>query len=163
MLRLFDIAEMNAIDEVIADAADAPDRPTLVLVHTHIGMGSTVVDTTAAHGAPLGTAGAAAAREVLRWDHPPFEIPLGVYDHWHGAVAERAQQHSNWTAAMARYRSAEPALCADMNESSLAASPTAGAMRSRASSPASGSPPARHPGRPSTCWQQSSQARPGLG
>lgn len=113
VLRLFDVAEMDAIDEVVADAADEPDRPTLVLVHTHIGVGSPVVDTAAAHGAPLGAAGAAAARETLGWDHQPFEIPASVYDHWRHAVTQRAQAHSEWMDAMARYRAAEPDLAAE--------------------------------------------------
>lgn len=113
VLRLFDVADAAAIDEVVADAAADVDRPTLVIVHTHIGVGSPVVDTAAAHGAPLGEAGAASAREALGWVHPPFEIPDAVYDNWRQGVATRARAHTEWCAAMDRYRRAHPDLAAE--------------------------------------------------
>jgi transketolase len=113
VLRLFDVADAAAIDEAVSDAAADADRPTLVIVHTHIGVGSPVVDTAAAHGAPLGETGAASAREALGWAHRPFEIPGTVYDHWRQGVSARARAHTEWRAAMDRYRTAHPDLAAE--------------------------------------------------
>jgi transketolase len=113
VLRLFDVADAAAIDEAVSDAAADADRPTLVIVHTHIGVGSPVVDTAAAHGAPLGETGAASAREALGWAHRPFEIPGTVYDHWRRGVSARARAHTEWRAAMDRYRTAHPDLAAE--------------------------------------------------
>ncbi|MFP3899741.1 MAG: transketolase [Acidimicrobiia bacterium] len=113
VLRLFDVADAAAIDEVVADAQADGDRPTLVIVHTHIGMGSPVVDTAAAHGAPLGEAGAASARRALGWPHRPFEIPQAVYDHWREGVSGRARARTEWLAAMDRYRTSHPELAAE--------------------------------------------------
>lgn len=110
VLRLFDVADLNAIDEVVTEATEDSDRPTLAIVHTHIGVGSPVVDTAAAHGAPLGSAGAAATREALGWEHPPFEVPAAVYDHWHTAVSQQARARTGWLDAMARLRAAHPTL-----------------------------------------------------
>ena len=113
--RLYDAGEVDAVDTAIADVIDEPDRPSLVIVHTHIGMGSAVVDTAAAHGAPLGAAGAEAARAALGWEHPPFVVPNAVYDHWRQATMERAAAHDRWLATMEAYRAAEPGLAAEFD------------------------------------------------
>ena len=63
------------IDQAIAAAVAETSRPSLVLVHSHIGYGSPVQDTAKAHGEPLGEDGVAKTRETLGWSHPPFEIP----------------------------------------------------------------------------------------
>jgi Transketolase len=76
------VNDLASIDRAVAEAMAETDRPTLVLVHSHIGIGSPLQDTSKAHGAPLGAANAEMARHHLAWQHPPFEIPPAVYDHW---------------------------------------------------------------------------------
>ena len=113
--RLYDVGELDAIDEVIADALDEPDRPTLVVVHSHIGVGSPVVDTAAAHGSPLGSEGADAAREALGWTYEPFVVTDQVYDHWRAAVGLRASAHDDWRRRVERYRSEQPGLAREFD------------------------------------------------
>ncbi|MFU8840623.1 MAG: transketolase [Nitriliruptoraceae bacterium] len=99
---------------VALDAARADtERPTIVIVRTHIGYGSPKQDDAAAHGAPLGAEAVAATREALGWSYGPFEIPAHVYDHWHAHVAERARAHAAWQASFTSYRAAYPDLAAE--------------------------------------------------
>lgn len=79
-------------NEEIATAierARADDRPSLIACKTVIGKGApTKAGSHKVHGAPLGEAEIAAAREALGWSEPPFEIPQEVSAAWH-KIAER--------------------------------------------------------------------------
>ena len=79
--------------EQVAAALSASMRsrkPTLIACRTIIGLGApTKAGTNAAHGAPLGTAEAAAAKQALGWTAPPFTVPEDLAGKWH-AVGERS-------------------------------------------------------------------------
>jgi transketolase len=76
--------------------AKASDRPTLIACRTTIGFGApTKAGTAATHGAPLGAAEIAGARERLSWPYPPFTVPDEVASAWRetgrrGAAASKA-------------------------------------------------------------------------
>jgi len=89
-----DVNDLAGIDRAIAEATAETARPSLILVHSHIGYGSPVQDSYKAHGSPLGADNVAKTRETLGWPHPPFEIPQAVYDDWRSQVAERAKAHT---------------------------------------------------------------------
>jgi transketolase len=82
----------RAIDEALADP-----RPSLVACRTIIGKGApNKQGTSATHGAALGEAEVAAAREALGWSYPPFEIPADIYADW-SATGERGKAlRSQW-------------------------------------------------------------------
>ena len=107
------VNELEEIDRAIAAAEAASERPSLILVHSHIGYGSPLQDSAKAHGAPLGEENVVKTRERLGWDHPPFEVPEAVYAHWRGQVAERAAGRSAWQEGFARYRAEEPERAAE--------------------------------------------------
>ena len=48
------VNDLEAIDRAIEAAIAETERPSLVVVHSHIGYGSPVQDTAKAHGSPLG-------------------------------------------------------------------------------------------------------------
>jgi len=108
-----DVNDLAGIDRAIAEATAETTRPSLILVHSHIGYGSPVQDTYKAHGSPLGADNVAKTRETLGWPHPPFEIPQAVYDDWRSQVAERARAHTDWNALMVRYRADLPSEAAE--------------------------------------------------
>ena len=58
-----DVNALSEIDQAIAAAVAETSRPSLVLVHSHIGYGSPVQDTAKAHGEPLGEENVAKTRE----------------------------------------------------------------------------------------------------
>src|SRR5262249_14927445 len=72
--------------KAIADAirrAQQSERPRLIACRTIIAFGApTKAGTAAAHGAPLGAAEIAGARERLGWSDPPFSIPENIRAQW---------------------------------------------------------------------------------
>ena len=74
---------------VVADAIERAlksDRPSLIACRTTIAFGApTKAGTAAAHGAPLGAAEIAGARERLGWNEPPFVIPEDLRAEWREA------------------------------------------------------------------------------
>ena len=96
------------------DKALASDKPSLICCKTIIGFGApNKQGTEATHGAPLGDAEIAAAREALAWPYAPFEIPAEISEAWDarskGAVAEAA-----WDERFDAYQGAFPELAAEL-------------------------------------------------
>ena len=110
VVRLDDIDDLAAIDLAIAEADAETERPTIVITHSHIGIGTPLHDDHRAHGSPVGPAYAEIARHLLHWPHPPFEIPQEVYDTWRSQVADRAAARQEWLGLFTAYRGAHPDL-----------------------------------------------------
>ncbi|PTU67370.1 transketolase [Chromobacterium sp. Panama] len=114
------IKNVNGHDPVevataIATAQKESARPTLICCKTTIGFGApTKQGSHDCHGAPLGAAEIAAAREGLNWPHAPFEIPAEIYAEWSardkGALAE-----IEWNKRFDAYRAAFPELAAEFS------------------------------------------------
>ncbi|MDM7463631.1 transketolase [Tepidimonas taiwanensis] len=109
--------DVEAVSAAIAAAkaqATRPDgKPTLICCKTVIGQGApSKAGTHDVHGAPLGDAEIAAAREALGWPHAPFEVPADVRAAW-DARARGAQAEAEWTQRFAAYRAAYPELAAE--------------------------------------------------
>ncbi|HVF35130.1 MAG TPA: transketolase C-terminal domain-containing protein, partial [Candidatus Saccharimonadia bacterium] len=68
--------------------------------------------TEATHGAPLGAAEIAAAREALRWPHAPFDVPEAIRAGWTGH-ARGAEWQAEWDALWSRYAAEYPELAAE--------------------------------------------------
>jgi len=85
------------------EAARADGRPSMIACKTIIGFGApNKQGSHSVHGAPLGDEEIAAARKVLGWDLPPFEIPQEVYDGWHAIAARGRAAREAWDARLAK-------------------------------------------------------------
>lgn len=108
------VADGNDLDAIQAalDAARAEtERPSLVLVRTHIGYGSPKEDSFEAHGSPLGVDGVRLTKENLGWPlEPPFLIPEPALAHFRDAVARGARDEAEWNGLMAGYAKTFPDL-----------------------------------------------------
>jgi transketolase len=101
-----DANDLNALREAIANAQAEIERPSLVIVHSHIAYGAPhAVDTAKAHGAPLGEPEVRATKEALGWDPDKhFYVPNEVREHMNVtergiALEEEWQQRlSAWSA-----------------------------------------------------------------
>jgi len=113
VVRLEEVDDLAAIDLAMMEAAAETERPTIVIMHSHIGIGTPIHDDHRAHGSPVGPEYAAIARELLHWAHPPFEIPDEVYRTWRRQVADRARARRDWLERFAAYRSTHPDLAAE--------------------------------------------------
>ncbi|NCP14591.1 MAG: transketolase [Sphingomonadales bacterium] len=77
--------------------AKADPRPSLVACRTIIGKGApNKQGTSATHGAALGAAEIAAARETLGWTSEPFVIPSDIAADWHMAGEPGRAAHGAW-------------------------------------------------------------------
>ena len=83
------------------ERAHHSDRPSLIACRTVIAFGApTKAGTAAAHGAALGAAEIAAARERLDWEAPAFVIPEDVLAWWRAAGARGAAVRHAWEARL---------------------------------------------------------------
>jgi transketolase len=102
-----------AVDAAIREAKATRGKPTLICCKTVIGYGAPDKEGTAeAHGAPLGAAEIAKARDVLDWHEPPFAIPADVYAGWDARRAGAART-ADWNRRFDAYRAAHPDLAAE--------------------------------------------------
>lgn len=103
----------EAIKAAVDAARAETGKPTLICTKTTIGFGSpNKSGSHDCHGAPLGDAEIAAAREFLGWPHAPFEIPDNVYAGW-DAKEKGAAAQSAWEAKFDAYKAAHPDLAAE--------------------------------------------------
>jgi len=83
------------------ESAQASDRPTLIACRTVIGFGSpNKAGTSGVHGAPLGAAEIAGAREAFGWSAAPFELPDAVVNAWRQAGSRSASVRADWEARL---------------------------------------------------------------
>jgi transketolase len=102
-----------AIKAAIEQGRAVTDKPTLICCKTIIGYGSpNKSGSHDCHGAPLGDAEIAAAREFLGWEHAPFVIPQDIYQEWDGKAKGLSAQQS-WNDSFAAYAKAYPELAAE--------------------------------------------------
>src|SRR3954468_14753842 len=89
-----------AVAEAIRRAQKS-DRPNLIACRTTIAFGApTKAGTAAAHGAPLGAAEIAGARQRLGWGEPPFVIPEDIRAEWRAAGARGEPVRRAWEARL---------------------------------------------------------------
>ncbi|QYJ78236.1 transketolase [Shewanella acanthi] len=107
--------DSDAIRAAIEAAKAVTDKPTMICCKTIIGFGSpNKSGSHDCHGAPLGDAEIAAAREFLGWPHAPFEIPADVYAGW-DAKDTGASREAAWNDKFAAYAAAYPELAAEFD------------------------------------------------
>jgi transketolase len=107
---------LDALDVAIRAAQQVTDRPSLILVRTHIGYGSPhKQDTFSAHGSPLGEQEVTLTKENLRWPvGPPFLVPEAVEQHCRQAVHRGVQAETEWNEKFAAYEQQYPELAHEL-------------------------------------------------
>jgi transketolase len=96
---------LDAIDRAIRAARQETERPSLLLVRTHIGYGSPhKQDTFAAHGSPLGEAEVKLTKQHLGWPvEPPFLVPKEAEQHFRQAIDHGREAEAEWHAKFTAY------------------------------------------------------------
>jgi transketolase len=117
---------VGAIEQCFRAAAEQPERPTLVVLRSHIAFGAPhAQDTREAHGAPLGAKEVRLTKRNYGWPiDAKFLVPDRVLDHMRSAVARGEALESEWQQRLAAYRTAHPEL-ARRFEQALAGAPPA--------------------------------------
>jgi transketolase len=114
--RIADGNDLEALDAGIRAAKRAADRPSLIIVRTHIGFGSPhKQDTAKAHGEPLGVEEVKLTKQNLGWPSlEPFHVPVEALARWRAAQPRGAKLEAEWRARWAAYTEAHPALAAEL-------------------------------------------------
>ena len=93
------------------------DRPTLIVVNSHIGYGAPKKqDTSAAHGEPLGEDQVRAAKRTYGWpEDAQFLVPDGVRQHFDQGLGARGKKlRQDWVALRGRYQTQFPDLSREL-------------------------------------------------
>jgi transketolase len=93
------------------------ERPTLIVVDSHIGYGAPhLQDTAKVHGDPLGEEEVRETKRVYGWpEDAQFLIPDGVYEHFADGIGARGKRaRTEWEALFDRYRDDAPELAAQV-------------------------------------------------
>jgi transketolase len=115
VLHVADANDIEATALALATFERTHDRPTLVVVDSHIGYGAPhKQDSAAAHGEPLGVDEARGAKEFYGCDpDASFAVPDGVTEHFSAQFGRRGTDaHAAWRARFAAYRAQYPDLAA---------------------------------------------------
>jgi transketolase len=121
-----DANDLDALREAIANAQAEAERPSLVVIRSHIAFGAPrAVDTAKAHGNPLGEEEVRATKEALGWDpDAKFVVPDEVREHMN--VTERGiEQEKEWKRRFEAWGAKYPQLKADW-EQALSGKPRPG-------------------------------------
>jgi len=119
VLRVGDANDLDRIEHALSVFRMTKGRPTFIVLDSHIGYGSPHrQDTAAAHGEPLGEEEVTLAKRSYGWpEGARFLVPDGVREHFAGGIGARgAAARSKWTALLASYRAANPALASEIDQ-----------------------------------------------
>jgi transketolase len=118
VLRVGDANDLDRIEHAIEIFRNTQNRPTLIVLDSHIGYGSPhKQDTSAAHGEPLGDEEIRFAKHSYGWpEDSKFLVPDGVYEHFAaGAGARGGKARSEWTELFSAYRAKYPELATEID------------------------------------------------
>src|SRR5262249_27269790 len=110
--RVGDANDLDMLTRAINVFLKEKDRPTLIIVDSHIAYGApSKQDTSAAHGEPLGDAEIRGAKGNYGWPKPDenFYVPDGAREHFTNGIGKRgAEKQMAWEKLFAEYKKSFP-------------------------------------------------------
>jgi transketolase len=119
VLRVGDANDTDRIEHALNVFRQTKDRPTFIILDSHIGYGSPhKQDTADAHGEPLGEEEARLAKRSYGWpEDAKFLVPDGVYENFAQGIGKRGgSARREWTKLFGDYRQANPELAAEIDQ-----------------------------------------------
>src|SRR5262245_53505076 len=111
--RVGDANDLDLLERAFTTFKNTQDRPTLIIVDSHIAYGAPhKQDTSAAHGEPLGEEEIRLTKRRYRWpEEAKFFVPDGVREHFQAGIGSRGEElHAEWWAKFEEYRRQYPEL-----------------------------------------------------
>lgn len=111
--RVTDPNDIELVERALREFNATNDRPTLIIVHSHIGYGAPhKQDSPVAHGEPLGPEEVRLTKEFFGFSpDETFVVPPGVTEHFAANLGGRgARLRKEWEQLFTRYRSQYPDL-----------------------------------------------------
>ncbi|MDO8501763.1 MAG: transketolase [Gemmatimonadaceae bacterium] len=114
--RVEDANDLDALDNATVAAREVRDRPSLIIVRSHIGYGSPHKhDTAEAHGSPLGVEEIKLTREALGYpSQEPFYVVPEALAHWRTMSDRGAKIESEWQHRYHAYKATHSADAAEL-------------------------------------------------
>ncbi len=112
-----DANDLAALDDAFVTFKETNDRPTLIVVDSHIAYGApNLQDDHNAHGSPLGEDEVRAAKRNYGWpEDEHFLVPAGVREHFAAGVNARGRVlRDKWMEEYAAYEAEYPELAQQM-------------------------------------------------
>ena len=119
VLRVGDANDIERIEHALDIFRKTKERPTFIVLDSHIGYGSPhKQDTAAAHGEPLGDDEVRLTKRSYGWpEDAKFLVPDGVYEHFAAGVGARgAKARQQWTELFAAYRAKYPEVATEIQQ-----------------------------------------------
>jgi transketolase len=110
VLKVTDGNDVELVDQAIARAKEVTDKPSLLMVRTHIAQGSpNKQDSSDAHGSPLGAEEVRLTKERMGWPlEPTFHVPDEVRSGYTRVAEGGRLLHAEWEKLFAAYAEAYP-------------------------------------------------------
>jgi transketolase len=121
-----DANDLDTLGRALGTFTNTKDRPTLIIVDSHIGYGSPhKQDTFEAHGEPLGEAEVKLVKKFYGWpEDAKFLVPDGVYEHFQEGIGKRGSDlRSQWEKTFAEYGKKYPDLAKQIDQMQARALP----------------------------------------
>jgi transketolase len=117
-IRVDDGNDLTAIDIALTQARAETERPSLILIRTHLGYGSPEQDSYKAHGSPLGVDDVRRTKEKLHWPTElPFLVPEPALAHFREALDLGAKREADWNDRLLAYTNVFPELASELKSS----------------------------------------------
>jgi transketolase len=108
---------VETLERVTREAMEVEDRPSLIIVRSHIGYGSPKQDSTKAHGSPLGEEAVRETKERYGWDPDAhFLVPEEALAHFRESCDRGREFEEEWNERLRAYREAEPDRARDFED-----------------------------------------------
>src|SRR5256884_6276817 len=110
--RVGDANDLEMLEGALNTAKACTDRPSLIIVDSHIAYGAPhKQDTSAAHGEPLGEDEIRATKKNYGWpEEAKFLVPDGVYEHFQAELGARGRAaREAWQTRFEQYAARYPA------------------------------------------------------
>lgn len=116
--RLESPEDLKGAEAAYRVLAEEKEKPSLLIVRTHIGFGSPhKADSAEAHGAPLGPEETRLTKEALGWPlTPDFHIPEEALAHWRQAIPRGEELLRAWSKKFADWKERQGELSAQWDK-----------------------------------------------
>ena len=107
VFHITDANDQAALDRALEQFRKSNDRPTFIVVDSHIAFGApNKQDTAAAHGEPLGEAEIKLTKKNYGWpEDEKFFVPEGVQENFARVLGKRGRElRDRWAAQFAQYK-----------------------------------------------------------
>jgi len=113
VVHVEDANDLDKLGQAFRAFEDTTDRPTLIIVDSHIGYGApNKQDTHSAHGEPLGEEEIRLTKRNYGWpEDAKFLVPEGVCEHFQVGLGERGRSlRADWMQKFEEYKKVHPEL-----------------------------------------------------